>query len=213
MIQLALDRLSMEKCISITKQTYSYIDFIEIGTGVIKEYGMEVIREFRKLFPDKYLVADMKTCDSGEHETRQAFEAGADITTVMGFSNEQTIIESIQVAKKYSKKVIVDLLQTPFSKFSGLNELGVECISIHIGKDVQRKETIVIPEEYELLTKQYKTFVAGGISPKTIHHFDKLQPNVYIVGAFITQSENPVEATKKLKGVIEKRNGHPFTNH
>lgn len=39
-IQLALDRLTKQQCFSILEETADHIDWIEIGTGVIKEYGM-----------------------------------------------------------------------------------------------------------------------------------------------------------------------------
>src|SRR5690625_7760564 len=74
-LQLALDRLTEKECLSVLEETKESIDIIEVGTGVIKEYGMSIVRTIRELYPDRLIVADMKTCDAGKHEALQAFEA------------------------------------------------------------------------------------------------------------------------------------------
>ncbi|WP_085506140.1 3-hexulose-6-phosphate synthase [Thalassobacillus devorans] len=205
MLQVALDRLTKSECISITEETYEYVDFIEIGTGVIKEYGMDIIREFRKRFPEKRIVSDMKTCDAGKHETRQALEAGADITTVMGFAHDQTILDSIQVAEELDKKVLVDLLQVPPERLARLKELGVELVSVHIGKDTQGQTTGDSLNQYDGLSDDFMVFAAGGISPESVQHFEKLNPDVFIVGGYITGADDPGEASRVMKGVIPKK--------
>ncbi|SEA79838.1 3-hexulose-6-phosphate synthase [Thalassobacillus cyri] len=205
MLQVALDRLTKDECISITEQTYECIDYIEIGTGVIKEYGMDIIRDFRKRFPDKRIVADMKTCDAGKHETRLALEAGADITTVMGFAHDQTILDSIQVANEVHKKVLVDLLQVPTERFARLKELGVELVSAHIGKDTQDHTAGDSLKRYDGLSEDFMVFVAGGISPESVQRYEKLNPVVFIVGGYITGASDPGEASCVIKGVIPKK--------
>src|SRR5690625_6769080 len=65
-LQLALDRMTREECLHILDETKDSIDIIEVGTGVIKEYGMTIVRELRNLYPEKQLLADMKT-RSEEH--------------------------------------------------------------------------------------------------------------------------------------------------
>ncbi|MRG84964.1 3-hexulose-6-phosphate synthase [Salinibacillus xinjiangensis] len=204
MIQVALDRLTKEECISITEQTYNHIDYIEIGTGVIKEYGMDIIREFRHRFPYKKIVADMKTCDAGKDETVQALEAGADITTVMGFAHDQTILDSIKIAKELNKRVLVDLLEVPVERFQRLKELGVELVSAHIGKDTQVQAERYSLERYKSLSDDFTVFVAGGISPESVQRFEKLKPDVFIVGGYITSAANPGKASATIKEVIPK---------
>ncbi|MEW9671811.1 orotidine 5'-phosphate decarboxylase / HUMPS family protein [Ammoniphilus sp. 3BR4] len=97
-LQLALDRLCWEQCFQVVQQVEDDIDWIEIGTGVIKEYGMAIVRKMKEQYPQKVIVADMKTCDAGKHEAQQAFDAGADITTVMAFSADRTIADTLEVA-------------------------------------------------------------------------------------------------------------------
>ncbi|WP_353625793.1 orotidine 5'-phosphate decarboxylase / HUMPS family protein [Bacillus sp. JCM 19041] len=120
-LQLALDRLNWDQCFQLADETREYVDIIEIGTGVIKEYGMEIVREMRDFFPNHSLLADMKICDAGKHEARQAFAAGADIATVMAFAPDATVRETIQTANDMGKEMMVDLLGvTQKKKTSGV---------------------------------------------------------------------------------------------
>src|SRR5699024_11452138 len=138
-LQIALDRISSDRCIDILKETEDYVDWIEIGTGVIKEYGVSIIKEISELFPKKTIVADMKTCDAGRHEAIQAFEAGADITTAMAFSADLTIKDMLKVSRECNKRVMVDLLGiSNKQRLAELKELEVDLVSLHIGKDEQK---------------------------------------------------------------------------
>lgn len=198
-IQLALDRLTKEECFSILEETADNIDWIEVGTGVIKEYGMEIIREIRHEYPHKPIVADMKTCDAGRHEAIQAFKAGADILTVMAFSHNNTIIETLEVARQYNKQIMIDLLgvQTK-QRAEELQRLGVDLFCLHIGKDMQQEGALVDPSLYELVSglENIEIAIAGGISEKTIRALNGV--DIAIVGSAITGSSNPGEASKRM---------------
>jgi 3-hexulose-6-phosphate synthase len=202
-LQLALDRLTREKCIQLVKETEANIDWIEIGTGVIKEYGMAMVREMRELFPGKVIVADMKTCDAGAHETMQAFEAGADITTVMAFSNDRTIKDTIEVAKEYNKRIMIDLLEVESSKrMEELHRLGVDLVSLHVGKDKQKEGAF--DEDLFSLVKPYpfEVTVAGGLNESSLPGVIPNNPDVVIIGSAITKAENPSEAAARIKEMI-----------
>jgi 3-hexulose-6-phosphate synthase len=203
-LQLALDRLTRTECLQILKKTESYIDWIEVGTGVIKEYGVSIIREIKELYPNKTIVSDMKTCDAGKHEAVQAFEAGADITTVMAFSANKTISDMLEIAEQYHKRIMVDLLGiTESQRFRELEELGVNLVSLHFGKDMQ-KEGEMKTEAFKLTKDifQFEVSVAGGITLSKLSKVVEHKPDVIIIGSAITNSENPGEAARKIKEVI-----------
>lgn len=83
-IQLALDRMTISEAIETAKEAEQYVDLIEVGTSLIKEYGVESISEIKKEFSLKPVLADMKTFDNATYEFSIAFDAGADMATVMG---------------------------------------------------------------------------------------------------------------------------------
>src|SRR5690625_4095871 len=136
LLQLALDRMSKKNCYELIALTYDDIDLIEIGTSIIKEYGMEIIRDISSKYPNKIIVADMKTCDAGGYEAEQAFKAGADITTVMAFSSNATIMDAKKIAQQYNRRLMVDLLEVSTGeRIKELAELGVELVCLHVGID------------------------------------------------------------------------------
>ncbi|WP_332696726.1 3-hexulose-6-phosphate synthase [Halalkalibacter lacteus] len=204
-IQLALDRLTREDCLQIITDTKESIDWIEIGTGVIKDYGMSIVREVKKQFPDKIVVADMKTCDAGKFEAAQAFEAGADITTVMAFSANKTIIDTLKVAKQYEKRIMIDLLGViDPNRISELKELGVDLVSLHYGKDMQ-VDGEIHTDLFSLLDghSSFEVAVAGGINLESLPAILEKKPNTIIVGSAITKADSKLVA-EKMKGMVKK---------
>ncbi|AOM81635.1 3-hexulose-6-phosphate synthase [Salisediminibacterium beveridgei] len=202
-LQLALDRLERDQCFDLLEQTNRQIDWIEVGTGVIKEYGMAIVREIRQKYPHHRIVADMKTCDAGEHEAKQAFEAGADVVTVMAFAADATITAMLDVAKQYEKEVMVDLLQvTDHRRVSELKQLGVTLVSLHIGKDMQQEAGLTV-SAFDLVKNAGLTVsVAGGINASTLPAVVTQAPDIVIVGSAITGADSPVEESRKLKGML-----------
>ncbi|WP_080847551.1 3-hexulose-6-phosphate synthase [Cytobacillus gottheilii] len=203
-LQLALDRLTKEKCMTIAKETEESIDIIEVGTGVIKEYGMSIIRELRTLFPDKMILADMKTCDAGKHEARQAFEAGADITTVMAFSSDLTIKDTLQAAREMGKQVMVDLLEVHSrARIEELKELGVKLVSLHVGKDQQTVGKFNT-ELFSLVSGfDFDVAVAGGIKLDNVRDIADHKPDIIIAGSSLTGAENPAAAARTMKATLQ----------
>ncbi|WLR61428.1 3-hexulose-6-phosphate synthase [Guptibacillus hwajinpoensis] len=212
-LQLALDRLSREECLDILGETYDSIDWIEIGTGVIKEYGMSIVKEIRDSFPESIIVTDMKTCDAGKYEAAQAFEAGADITTVMAFAADQTISDMLDVALEHKGRVMVDLLGvTNKLRINQLQNLGVDLISLHFGKDMQKKGNIT-GDLFELVSESsgIEIAVAGGINLDSLSSILSYAPDTLIVGGGITKQDNRKQAAAQIKEAIkeyEKSHSH-----
>jgi 3-hexulose-6-phosphate synthase len=203
-IQLALDRLSKEECFRILKETKKSIDWIEVGTGVIKEYGMSIVREIKEAYPNKVVVADMKTCDAGKFEAVQAFEAGADIMTVMAFSADKTIEDTLEVAKKYGKRIMIDLLGiTDRNRINELQQLGVDLVSLHYGKDMQLEGDMDV-NLFTLLEdhSSFEVTVAGGINLESLPGILEHLPDTVIVGSAITKAANSKDVAKQMKGMI-----------
>ncbi|WP_085522469.1 3-hexulose-6-phosphate synthase [Tuberibacillus sp. Marseille-P3662] len=203
-LQLALDRLTREQCFQVLTETASNVDWIEAGTGVIKAYGMEIVRELRQAYPNKTIVADMKTCDAGKHEAVQAFEAGADVTTVMAFSADQTIKDTVTVARQYEKRVMIDLLGvTDRTRLFELKDMGVNLVSLHFGKDMQTTGAFQA-DLFSLIQdiSDVEVAVAGGIDLQTLPDIIKQRPEIVIAGSAITKQDNRSEVARQMKEVI-----------
>ena len=83
-LQLALDDITLAAALALVEDVRTYVDIIEVGTPFLYAEGLGAVRELRRRFPEKEILADMKIMDAGEHETRLALQAGADYVTVLG---------------------------------------------------------------------------------------------------------------------------------
>ena len=84
-LQVALDFVNLKRALKVAQQAVpAGVDWLEVGTPLIKSEGVESIRVLRKNFPHIPLVADLKIMDVGRVEAEIAFKAGADMVCVMG---------------------------------------------------------------------------------------------------------------------------------
>ncbi len=113
MLQVAIDLTNTEDALNLADQVAPYVDTIELGTPLIKAEGLSVIRAMKRAHPDKVVFADLKTADAGALEARIAFEAGADLVTVLGTADDSTIKGAVRAAQAAGKGVVVDLINAP----------------------------------------------------------------------------------------------------
>ncbi len=199
-LQLALD-VDKKKALSICKKVSKFIDIIELGTPLIKQEGLKAVKEFKKF--RKPLVADLKTMDTGFHEAELAFKAEADITTVCGCADDETIKGSIKAAKKYKKECLVDLISSKnvVKRAKQVNKLKPNYICVHTAIDVQDKKDPFSNFKKVKKIVDCKVSVAGGITPKTISKVK--DADIVIVGGAITKAKNPIKVCKELRERIK----------
>jgi 3-keto-L-gulonate-6-phosphate decarboxylase len=91
------------------------------------------------------LVADMKTMDAGSYEAALAFEAGADVVTVLGCADDETVRGAVREANRAGRFVAADLIAVPnqVQRAQQLEQLGVHYIGIHTGLDQQAEPSRV----------------------------------------------------------------------
>lgn len=202
-LQIALDRLSYDECFEITSQVHEYVDIIEVGTGVIKEYGLGIVKDLKIKYPNMSILADVKICDAGKSESEKSFEYLADLITVMALTDINTVKKCQEVANQFGKTLVVDLLNIKdFSLLDNLKEVGVKTVSLHIGKD--QKDVDMKPTYEKLKEYNFDLFVAGGINEDNLKEYLKFEPDVVIVGSGITQAPDKAGAARTLKNTISK---------
>ncbi|RLF36853.1 MAG: bifunctional hexulose-6-phosphate synthase/ribonuclease regulator, partial [Thermoplasmata archaeon] len=110
-LQVALDLINAHRAIQIAREAIEGgADWLEAGTPLIKSEGLEIVRKLKKEFPDKTIVADMKTMDTGALEVEIASKAGADVVCILGVADDETIKEAVRASRKYGTKVMVDVI-------------------------------------------------------------------------------------------------------
>lgn len=201
--QLALDRFSIDEAINIAKAAEKEVDWLEIGTSLVKEFGMESVRAFRRVFPDKILLADTKTIDNAIYEAKIAYDAGADIITVMGCGPKVTIKLVAEEARKRRRDYMIDLLNTTLDCQKELRDAFSDAVfCLHTSKDVQEHGGKKAAANISWQGRRLAT--AGGIKKETIGAIAaQLAPEVYIIGGAITKQKDPLAAAKTLRSIVE----------
>ena len=202
-LQIALDTLTLDECIELLSQTKDFVDIAEIGTPFIIESGMEPVRVLKKLFPEIEILADAKIMDAGEYEAAACFKAGADIVTVLGVSHNETIEGVVSSAKKFNKKVMVDMIAVNdiATRAVELDEMGVDYICVHTAFDVQMTGQNPLAELKIVngVIKNAKSAVAGGVKLATIDEIVKEGAEIVVVGGAISNAENRNDMAKQIR--------------
>jgi len=209
-LQVALDLINSSRALTIAQESVDGgVDWIEAGTPLIKSEGLDIIRTLSKQFPNHTIIADLKTMDTGSLETEIASKAGADIVCIMAAAADSTIEEAVATAKKYSTKIMVDLLgvNNPIERGIHICELGVDYLCVHVGIDQQmigKKPHGIVRELSKKTTLPIA--VAGGINSETAVDAINAGASIIIVGGAITKAEDVTEATKLIKqAMLDKK--------
>jgi|Deesub1362B_J571_1020462.scaffolds.fasta_scaffold00003_338 3-hexulose-6-phosphate synthase len=209
-LQVAIDITEKERAIDLAKDVSRYVDRIEVGTPLLKKYGLSIIEEVRGVVHGKIIVADMKTMDTGYLETKLAFEAGADVSTILALADDETIKGGIRAAEEYNREIYIDMIgvERRFleKKITHIHGLGPKWFIIHVGIDEQKRGSGPLDKLRELasLNIDVNIGVAGGID---IHMIKRLKPYTFIklviVGAAITSATDPVSKTKEMAEALK----------
>lgn len=206
-LQLALDDINLVDALVLTKMVRDYIDIIEIGSPFIMENGMSAVREFRRYFPEKEILADTKIMDAGEYEAELTFLAGADYCTVLGVTDTLTIKGCLEAANKYGKKVFVDMIcvTNVEERVAELETIGVDCLGVHTGVDQQAAGRTPLEDLVQLkkVSKKSQISVAGGITENTVSRYQALGADIVIVGGGIIRAVDPVTTAKAIYNKIK----------
>lgn len=205
-LQIALDELSIEQGIELCRTVQDSIDIIEIGTPFIVREGLHAVRAFRRAFPDKEILADVKIMDAGEAEAAVCFEAGANYVTVLAVTDILTVQACVDTARQYRGRVVADMIcVTDVEKrMTELEAVGVRDIAVHTGIDQQRAGRTPLQDLQQLRAYTDRSFisVAGGINVDTVEQYRKAGADVVIVGGAIAHAADPAAAARAIAAKI-----------
>lgn len=202
-IQLAIDRVSIEKAKEISKKASPYIDIIEVGTSLIKDFGVKSIKELKEAFPNKIILADIKTMDEGAYEFKAAFNSGADIATVMAAASIDTIKACYEISQSFNKLMMIDLLEVDNEKINKLKTFNNAIFCIHAPSDGGENDLTSLLKEFKKMFPEVRNIaVAGGVNYDTITSIKEAEAAVVIIGGAITKAINIEEAARKFRELI-----------
>ncbi|OPX19732.1 MAG: bifunctional hexulose-6-phosphate synthase/ribonuclease regulator [Desulfobacca sp. 4484_104] len=214
-LQLALDFVDLKRALHLAKLAVpGGVDWLEAGTPLIKSEGLDAVRELRRLFPQKVIVADMKIMDAGRVEVEAAAKAGANVIDVLGAASDATIRECIQAGKNYGAQIVVDLIAMPdpVTRAQQVEVLGADYITVHVAIDEQMegRDPFMILQKVSQAVK-VPVGVAGGINSETAAQAVEAGASFVIVGGAITKAQHPESATREIRQAMDERVPIPTT--
>ncbi|MCK5476731.1 MAG: SIS domain-containing protein, partial [Candidatus Aenigmarchaeota archaeon] len=178
----------------------------------LKEEGMDVVSQFKELYPHNTIVANTRTITDAEKEFSSAFAAGADIACILAITDIEEIKKAVSVAKKYKKKVMADLIglrecigeERLIKRAKELEKIGVDFVRYYQSENDLLHSKIVPPKSIKRISQELSipVAVAGGVNKQSAYNISKAGVGIVIVGSEIAKSENPAEAIKKIKEKI-----------
>lgn len=207
-LQLALDLVDIPGAIEIINEIGEYIDIVEIGTPVVINEGLKAVKEVKAAFPDLTLLADLKIMDAAGYEVSQASAAGADIITILGVAEDESIKGAVAEAKKQGKQILVDMIAVKdlAARAKEVDALGVDYICVHTGYDLQAvgENSFADLTTIKGVVKNAKTAIAGGIKLETLPEAIEQKPDLIIVGGGITSATDQKDTARQIHELIKR---------
>jgi 3-hexulose-6-phosphate synthase len=207
-LQLALDLVNIEEAIQVVSEVQDHIDIVEIGTPVVINEGLRAVKAMKEAFPSLVVLADLKVMDAGGYEVMKASEAGAGIVTILGATDDATIIGAVEEAMKQGSKILIDMINVKDieKRAQEVDALGVDYICVHTGYDLQAagENSFEQLRTIKRVVKNSKTAVAGGIKLDTLPEVIEAQPDLIIVGGGITGQEDKKAVAAQMQKLIKQ---------
>ncbi|MCY3556945.1 MAG: orotidine 5'-phosphate decarboxylase [Gemmatimonadetes bacterium] len=232
LLQLALDMPHAGTVRRLLDETAGDVDIIELGTPLLIRYGVDIIAGIRRDHADRKILADLKIADAGAVESGLAFDAGADIVTVLGTAHPATLREAVERAKRSGGQVMADLItirevDEAVSLARRLDRSGLDFICMHTafdargqgGPDAQRPGgpggqdgpgglddsawTLEGIGRVGAVVERAGLAVAGGLDPVLIERLIPYGPDIVVVGGYITGNADPVRAVRAVRQTME----------
>src|SRR5262245_24498803 len=107
-LQVALDFVDLPRALRAAQEGIAGgVDWLEVGTPLLKAEGLNAVRALRQRFPRVPIVCDAKTMDAGRMELEAAAKAGATVGTVLGVASDSTLLECVEAGRNYGIQVLV----------------------------------------------------------------------------------------------------------
>ncbi|PKL59663.1 MAG: bifunctional hexulose-6-phosphate synthase/ribonuclease regulator [Methanomicrobiales archaeon HGW-Methanomicrobiales-4] len=206
-LQVALDLVETVRAICIAQEAVSGgADWLEAGTPLIKSEGMAAVSQLSAAFPDKKIIADMKTADTGAMEVEMAAKAGASVVCILGSADDEVVSESVRAAAKYGVRIMADLMNgfDPAGRAQELEALGVDIIAVHTGIDKQMTGSNPLDTLSQVISVvSVPVAVAGGLDADTAAEAVRLGASIVIIGGWITRSADVTASSRKIRVAID----------
>jgi 3-hexulose-6-phosphate synthase len=199
-IQIALDRIPLDRAVDITHRVADRVDWIEVGTSLVKEFGQAGLREVVAAAGSTPVLADLKTVDDVAFEFALAFAAGARSVTVLGLAPEVTLDRAVEVAAAAERELVVDLMGVGPQQAARLaDRLPDEVVlAPHVSKDAQGTGARV-QDQLGPWSRGRRLALAGGLTAPDLVALRGVARLRVIVGSAVTRATDTHAAVDELR--------------
>jgi bifunctional enzyme Fae/Hps len=183
---------------------------IEAGTPLIKRYGVDIVAKIKEIKPDTFVIADLKTLDTGNLEVRMVSDAGADAVVISGLAPLRTMEKAIEEARKTGIYSSLDMLNVK-NPLAVLKELSVggmmpDVVELHRAIDVELEERHAWGDiaEIKRIGGKMLVAVAGGIKEDTAPEAINGGADIIIVGRGITNSKDVEGVSRRFLRLLKE---------
>ena len=210
-LQVALDIPNWEHMERVVKDLPSNDHLIiEAGTPLIKRYGVDIVAKIKEIKPDTFVIADLKTLDTGNLEVRMVSDAGADAVVISGLAPLRTMEKAIEEARKTGIYSSLDMLNVK-NPLDVLKELSVggmmpDVVELHRAIDVEQEERHAWGDiaEIKRIGGKMLVAVAGGIKEDTAPEAINGGADIIIVGRGITNSKDVEGVSRRFLRLLKE---------
>ena len=205
-LQISFDLLDLDKALEIGSEVAQYADIIEVGTILIYHHGINVIKEFKKAFPEKIILADTKIVDRGKEITELLSQTGADWITVTAGTSPYVIHATTTAAHQANMKVMLDLIDSSSIGQSALEakNLGADALLFH--QPYSEKESLVFLDKWDMIkgNTNLPIAISAKINRDNVDKIVALKPDTIIVGLSITDAQDSATEAQYFAELVKK---------
>jgi 3-hexulose-6-phosphate synthase len=193
-LQLAIDA---PEHFALVARLAPFFDLIEVGTPVLKRFGLSAISSALELGGGKPVLADTKTADGGSLEAEMVFAAGAAMMTVLANASLATRRDTQAVASRYCRDVVLDTILDGDLDGQALcdgREPQQVWLALHAASDMRRagvENDNHIHRVAERRARGFRVCLAGGIRRSNLAHVLQVAPDIVVIGSGVTQATDP----------------------
>lgn len=203
LLQIALDKPEHLGVLPLIKYV---ADIVEIGTPLLKRFGVSALATAKEICPGIPILADSKTVDGGALEADLVFGSGASFMTVLSCASGATLAAVDACAMRHGTSVVLDTI-TETGKDLFVPEgfwppASSKYVAVHASTDARLAGDTSLSHIDKVSLIQARGFqvsLAGGIGPDNLEAALRANPEILVVGSAITEATSPLEAAAWIK--------------
>ncbi|WP_294517368.1 orotidine 5'-phosphate decarboxylase / HUMPS family protein [Atopobium minutum] len=199
-LQAAFDLVDLDQALAIATTIVDAVDIIEAGTVLVIENGLDSVRKLRAMLPEAIILADIRIIKAGGKLAKMAYEAGADIVTIMSDATKDTFEAVLNEKQAVPNRDVFIEINDRYTEeeLEYWLKIGFTNIIFHRASEVVAEHKEWCTRDFDEINRLnhlgFSVYVTGGIEPDDIAKFSGVSVGGFIVGRSITQNEDPSKA-------------------